>query len=66
MFIMDLTNDEAPETADLARSGVMKQAKPLRARPESYWLWLEMSFLIMLVVNITTSRPSWNDWVAAR
>ena len=43
----------------LAKSGVMKQARPLRARLESYWLWLEMSLRIMLVVSITTSKLSW-------
>jgi len=43
----------------LARSSVMKQANPLRARLASYWLWVEMSFRIMLVVSMTTSTPSW-------
>ena len=50
----------------LARSSVMKQASPLRARLASYWLWVEMSFRIMLVVSMTTSTPSWKHCVAAR
>ena len=55
-----------PINAHLARSGVMKQASPLRARLASYWLWVEMSLRIMFVVSITTSSPSWKDWVAAK
>ena len=55
-----------PINAHLARSGVMKQASPLRARLASYWLWVEMSLRIMLVVSITTSSPSWKHWVAAK